>query len=163
MINANFNEEILRDKIIRLALLQLNKKYKHGMHGKDLFDCAGFVFYIYNEILKIDIYNNGYGLSTTTKIMTSSYGKVLLFKDGLNKDLSFIKKGDILFFHRQSMKDTMPKINNKYPGHCGIYLSDNYFIHCTKSKGKVIIDNLDNDIYLKKVLVATKDIISDYK
>ena len=32
------------------------------------------------------------------------------------QDLSLIKKGDILLFHRQSKNDTIPKVDNKYPG-----------------------------------------------
>ena len=63
--------------------------------------------------------------------MTNNYGKNVLFKENdTNKDLSIIKKGDVLFFHRQSMNDTIPKVDNKYPGHCGIYLGNNYFLHC---------------------------------
>ena len=164
VINTNFNEFDLRERIIKLALLQIDKEYRHGSFGANTFDCAGFVWYIYYEILKIDIFNGGYGLSTTTKIMTSNYGKNILFEEGnINKDLNIIKVGDILFFHRQSMNATTPKQNNKYPGHCGIYLKDNYFIHCSRSKGKVVIDNFDKDEYWKKVLVGTKDIVSEYE
>ena len=165
MINANINEEILlREKIIKLALLQLNKLYIHGSHGPNTFDCAGLVWYIYNQIFNIDIYYGGIGLSTTTKIMTSSYGKLTLYQeDSLTKNLNLIHKGDILFFHRQSLKDNEPRENNKYPGHCGIYLENNNFIHCSRPKGKVIISNFDNNIYWQKVLVASKNIVVNYK
>ena len=134
------------------------------MHGPDTFDCAGLVWFLYHELFEINLYKQGFGLSTTTKIMTSSYGKITLFdEDSLNKDLSLIRKGDILFFHRQSMHDTIPKVDNKYPGHCGIYLGDNDFIHCSRPKGKVIISNFNNNKYWKKVLVASKAILSDKK
>lgn len=164
MIKANFNEDELREKIVKLALLQYHKLYKHGENGPNTFDCAGFVWFLYNEILGINVYNQGYGLSTTTKIMTSKYGKIILYKENdINKNLSIIRKGDILFFHRQSMNEEMPKENNKYPGHCGIYLDDNNFIHCSRPKGKVVISNFDNNEYWKKVLIASKDILSDNK
>lgn len=165
MIEANINDEIiLREKLIELAILQLNKLYVHGKHGPDTFDCAGFVWFIYNEICNLNLYYKGIGLSTTTKIMTNAYGKIILYKeDSPFKDLSVIKKGDILFFHRQSMNDNEPKENNKYPGHCGIYLDNNYFIHCSRTKGKVIINNFNKNAYWKKVLVANKDIFSDNK
>lgn len=154
MIKANTKELILRDKIIKLALLQHHKKYVHGKHGEnDCFDCAGFVWYVYHELLGIDLYQNGYGLSTTTKMMTSDYGK-------LNKDLSLIKSGDILFFHRQSKEDNEPKRDNKYPGHCGIYLYDNKFIHALRKEGKIVISDFEKNKYWKKVLVASKDVIS---
>ena len=151
MIKAN----IFREEIIELALKQLGKKYVHGNHGPDTFDCAGFVWYIYNSLYNIDLYECGYGRSTTTKILTSKYG---IITDNLNK-------GDILFFHRQSLKDNMPTENNKYPGHCGIYLYDNFFVHTT-GNNEVMISNFFDIIPNKEkswndILVAEKDIIAD--
>ena len=164
MIKTNILEEELRDKLIHLARLQYHKQYVHGMHGPNTFDCAGLVWFLYNELFDIDIYEDGYGLSTTTKIMTSSYGIITLFDEhSLFKDLSIIKRGDVLFFHRQSKSDNVPKEDNKYPGHCGIYLGDNRFIHCSRPIGKVIISNFNRREYWKKVLVGSKDIISDEK
>ena len=142
-------------------MLQYNKDYVHGAHGPDTFDCAGLVWYVYYNVLGIDIYNQGFGLSTTTKIMTSQYGVVTLYdENSLNKDISLIKTGDILLFHRQSKDDIIPKPNNKYPGHCGIYLGNNSFIHCSRKNKKVIINNLIKEKYWNKKLVASKDIIS---
>lgn len=162
MIKADTKEIELRYKIIEFALLQYHKTYVHGNNGSDTFDCAGLVWFIYNEILDINLYRNGFGLSTTTKIMTNELGKLTLFEENsLNKDLNLIKKGDIIFFHRQSLKDIMPKENNKYPGHCGIYLGENDFIHCSKGKDKVIISNLEKNKYWKDVLVASKNIFED--
>ena len=150
----------LRDEIKKLVLLQKNKEYVHGGHGPDNFDCAGLVWFIYSEILGIDIYEEGYGESTTTMIMTSNYGKIVLFEDKvLNKDLSLIKTGDILFFHRQSLRDNIPKIDNKYPGHCGIYLGNNRFIHASGTKKKILINTFNNEYWYKK-LVGSKDYIS---
>ena len=160
-IRANTNENELRKKIINLALLQHHKPYIHGNHGPDTFDCAGLVWYLYYSIFNIDIYENGFGMSTTTKIMTSTYGTLTLFNENnINKNIKLIKKGDIVFFHRQSLDDNEPKIDNKYPGHCGIYLGNNKFIHCSRNKQKVIINTFNND-YWNKVLVASKNIISD--
>ena len=163
MIKANIIEEELRDKLIYLARLQHHKQYVHKEQGPDYFDCAGLVHYIYKELFDIDIFEDGYGLSTTTKLMTSSYGKIILFDEySLNKDLSIVKRGDILFFHRQSKSDNMPKEDNRYPGHCGIYLGNNKFIHFTKFKGLVYISNFEKCEYWKRVLAGSKDIISDY-
>lgn len=163
MINADIYELIeLRNKILFLALLQKDKPYIHGSHGPNNFDCAGLVWYLYNQILGIDLYELGYGLSTTTLMMTSRYGKITLYEDcSLFKDLSNLDVGDILFFHRQSKEDSMPKYDNKYPGHCGIYIKDNYFIHCSSKYKKVTINNLDDDLYWKKILVGSKDVIDN--
>ena len=164
VIKANTFENELRNKLIKLALLQQHKLYVHGSHGPDTFDCAGLVWFLYHELFEINLYDQGFGLSTTTRIMTSLHGIITLYaEDDLNKDLSVIRKGDILFFHRQSMSDTEPKVDNKYPGHCGIYLGDNNFIHCSRPKGEVIISNFDKNEYWKKVLVASKNILSDNK
>ena len=132
--------------------------------GPDTFDCAGFAWFLYNEVFSINIFEEGIGLSTTTKIMTSKYGKLTLFNENdFNKDLSLVKLGDILFFHRQSLTDTIPTETNKYPGHCGIYLGERTFIHASRPKKKVIITNFDNNDYWLKVLVASKDIIDSQK
>lgn len=162
MIKANTKELELRHKIIELALLQWHKAYEHGKHGPDTFDCAGFVWFIYNEILNINLYENGFGLSTTTKIMTSSYGKLTLFDEhSLTKDLTLIQTGDIVFFHRQSQRGMFPKENNKYPGHCGIYLGNNKFIHCSKPKSKIVISNFKENVYWESVLVASKNVFEN--
>ena len=46
-------------------------------------------------------------------IMTSSYGKLALFDTDI-KDISLIKKGDIVLLHRQAKKDNEPKVDNEY-------------------------------------------------
>lgn len=159
------NREIdIRDKIITLALEQYNKPYIWGSHGPDSFDCAGLIWYIYNKILDIDLYNNGIGISTTTQMMTSYYGLLRLYNQmDSNKDLSLIKPADIIFFHNQSLDDDIPKEDNKFPGHCGIYLSDNEFIHASKKMGRIVISSFDKKEYWKRSLVASKDIVSDNK
>ena len=148
--------------MIRLALAQLNKPYVHGGHGPDNFDCAGLIWYLYNELLGINIYENGYGESTTTQIMTNSYGNISTYdEDNRDKNIDLLTIGDILFFHRQSLKDNIPKKDNKYPGHCGLYLGENNFIHCTIKTGCVSINNLYKDIYWYQKLVGFQSIIND--
>lgn len=154
------NENLLRKELINLAFCQINKPYIHGMHGPDSYDCAGLIWYLYNEIMHINLYKDGYGLSTTTMIMTSSYGKITYFKENsLNKNIKLINPGDILLFHRQSLKENVPKENNKYPGHCGIYIGNNDFIHCTKNNN-VHINNLKENTYWQKILIASKNILT---
>lgn len=156
--------DILREKITNFALEQLNKPYIHGYHGPDFFDCAGLVWYIYHEICDIDLYHAGIGKSTTTKIMTGSYGKLTLFNEfDKYKDINLIKEGDILFFHRQSKDDNIPRIDNKYPGHVAIYIGNHKFIHTTIKSKKVIITSFDKNKYWSNVLVGTKDVISNIK
>lgn len=161
MFTAITDEELLREKIVQLAMLQRHKEYKHGYHGPDYFDCAGFVWYVYHEVLGIDIYEEGTGKSTTTKIMTSKYGTITFYDEGvLKNNLNLIKKGDILLFHRQDMKENEPKDNNKYPGHCGIYIANNKFIHAPRTVGRVVISTFEKtNHYWEKKLIASKNII----
>lgn len=94
----------------------------------DSFDCAGLVWYVYNQFFDINIFELGFGLSTTTKILTSTYGKIILFnRFDKNKNISLINKEDVVFLKRQSLTDYIPKYNNKYPGHCGICLGNKKF------------------------------------
>lgn len=158
----NITEIELRNILLILAYYQQHKQYVHGKHGPDTFDCAGLVWFLYHEILNLNLYEQGYGLSTTTKIMTSKYGTLTLINQPCSKSaLATINKGDILFFHRQSLKDTKPTVNNKYPGHCGLYLGNNSFIHCVKSQGKVVISNFNQTPYWQNILVASKNIFTD--
>ena len=164
MIKAITEELDYRRKIIEKALEQHYKKYVHGAHGPNEFDCAGLVWYVYNYVLHMNLYEGGIGLSTSTKIMTSSHGIINYYEeDILDKDLSMISEGDILFFHRQSFDEHCPNENNKYPGHCGIYLGNNRFIHAPSKVNHVAINDFNKSEYWTRKLVASKDVISTYK
>lgn len=93
--------------------------------------------------------------------MTSSYGNIYLYKTKI-KDISLIKKGDIVFLHRQSLKDNEPKVNNKYPGHCGIYIGNNAFIHASGTEKRIVISNFNNEYWYKKI-VGFKDYEEEMK
>lgn len=162
MIEANIKEEELREKIIKLALLEHHKRYIHGSNGPDTFDCAGLIWFVYNEICNINLYKNGIGLSTTTKIMTNNNGILYLFDEDSYKDISSIKIGDILLFHRQSLSENVPTPYNKYPGHTGIYLGDNKFIHAIKCKDEVVISDFYKNDYWLNILIGYKDVITSF-
>ena len=143
--------------------MQLGKKYVHGSYGPDTFDCAGLTWFIYAELFEINIHGDGIGMSTTTKQMTSSIGTLNTIDEEKNKEafINELNAGDILFFHRQSLKDSYPKDDNYYPGHCGIYLGNNTFIHGPRKEGKIVIDKLHTENYWAKVLVGSKTIIAN--
>ena len=150
---------LYRNNIKEYAITFINKPYKWASNGPDEFDCSSFTRYIYKELFNINIEKDGYGIGDTTKQMTSSIGKLKIYKENdQNKNINNINIGDILFFHRQSKKETTPTKKNRYPGHVGIYLGNNTFIHASSDAGKIIISNIDN--YWIKILVASKDIIS---
>ena len=154
----------MRLRIIKLSLAQHQKKYCWSKKGPDEFDCSGLSWYIYNELLNINIDQGGYGKSETTKQMTSNIGQLTLYDEGDIRKYSYLRSiqpGDILFFHRQSLASNSPQDSNCYPGHCGLYLTNNEFIHASKPKGKVVISSFDRNNYWLDVLVGSKDIVSE--
>ena len=167
MIKADiFEEEFIRNEITKLATSLRHYKYVHNTYGPDEFDCCGYVWYVYNQVMGINVFNGGSGLSGTGKIWTGRYGNLTKFEksEPIEYKLERIKPGDILLFHRQSLEETEPKPNNKYPGHCGIYLGDNRFIHCvTGNKYMVIINNFIKTPRWQEKLVASKDMITNNK
>ena len=150
----------LRENIVTLALKQINKPYIKDTYGTDSFDCAGLAWYVYKQILNINIFENGYGLSTTTKIMTSPIGNLLLMNENDNdKKIKIMEKGDILLIHRQSLKSNSPSPVNKYPGHCGIYIGNGQFIHATTKTNQVSINNIDEKNEWNEALIGLKRIL----
>lgn len=151
-----------RQDLINLTLDQYHKPYEEDSHGPDSFDYAGLIWYLYNEILGINIYEDGIGRDPSTHIMTSSYGKLYVYEENVKKleDYNF-KLGDILLFHTKSLQ-TEPKKNNKYPGHCGIYIGEKEFIHSSIDHGQVVIGSFYHE-YWNKRLIGKKDIFEDEK
>ena len=152
--------DLYRNNIIELAMTKLDKKYVWGSTGDEEFDCSGFTYYIYKELFNIDINETGYGVGDTTKQMTNNIGNLKQYnEDDPNKKkyIEEINIGDLVFFHRQSLDEFIPTPNNRYPGHVGIYLGDNKFIHASSDAGKIIISEFDD--YWTKVLVASRDLI----
>lgn len=155
-------EYYYRKNIIDLAMIKLGFNYEDGINGPDLFDEAGFTYYIFNELFQIDIEKDGYGGNNITKQMTNSIGDLTIYiENDSNKEkyLSDINLGDLVFFHTKSLNEFQPTTNNQYPGHVGIYIGDNKFIHASSEFKKIIETEISGE-WLKK-LVASRDIVSD--
>lgn len=151
----------LRLKIVDYAIEQLNKNYVWGKVGPMEFDCSGLTWYVYKMIADIDINKDGYGVGDTTKQMTNNIGLLRLYKEDDSNKFAYLKDlklGDLVFFHRQSLEDNAPSPTNRYPGHVGIYIGSNSFIHASSDAGKVIISNFVDDKYWLGVMVGSRDI-----
>lgn len=154
-------EEYYRQNVIDFAMIQLGKSYVWGMNGPDEFDEAGFPFYIFKELFEIDIEQDGFGGNEITKQMTNSIGNLTQYiENDSNKEkyLEDIKAGDLVFFHTKALEENQATSCNQYPGHVGIYLGKQKFIHVSAEVGCIIIDDLNGD-WLKK-LVASRDIVA---
>ena len=153
-------KDFYRNNVVELALTKLGKLYVWGAIGDEEFDCSGFTYYIYKELFNIDINETGYGTGDTTKQMTNNIGILKQYNEedpNKKKYIEEINIADLVFFHRQSLDEFIPTPSNRYPGHVGIYLGNNKFIHASGDAGKIIISEFDE--YWTKVLVASRDII----
>lgn len=155
-------ENQIREKIKIESLKHLNKVAQVPNKEYDCFDCEQLINTIYRDLFHFSIRQNGYGKSSTTKVMTSPLGDFYDFRNltiqEKKEKIMYIQGGDILFFHTQSLKDTKPMKENFYPGHVALYLGDNKFIHAKASSGKVLISNLEEEDYLE-ILIGYKDLI----
>jgi cell wall-associated NlpC family hydrolase len=104
--------------------------------------------------LGIDIQFNGIGNSTTGKIMSSDNGMCCLIDEekSVQEKCGFVLKnaeiGDVLLFHRQSVKSKMVEKDNWYPGHVGIYIGDGKYIDARHRRGDVRVVDINNDEYM---------------
>ena len=90
--------------------------------------------------------------------MTSDIGKLFTINKNDKNNLKLLK-GDILLIHRQSLKENEPKEDNKYPGHCGLYIGNGKFIHATKVTNRVCISKINEENMWSKKLIGYKRII----
>ena len=122
------------------------------------FDCASFVSYLFMSELGIDIQMNGFGKSTTGKVMTSQLGKCFLIDEDkpVSVKCDFILKnaevGDVLMFHSQSANYNFVSDDNKYPGHVAIYIGDGKYIDARHKRGDVRIVDINDDEYMHRFI-----------
>ena len=150
-------EDNYRKNIIDFSLIYLNVEF--NINSND-FTKEEFTWYIFKELFNIDI-NSGYGLDNSTKHMTNNIGDLKIYNETDTKKRDYlkdIKPGDLIFFHTKNPDHNLPSLNNYYPGHTGIYLGNNNFIHASDIQNKIIIEPLSEE-WLKK-LVASRDIIT---
>lgn len=81
--------------LLNEAQRHIGKKYVHGTHGPNTFDCSGFTSYVYKQF--------GYNISP---------GSRMQYTQGTPVDRKDLRKGDLVFF-------TSPK-SGKNVGHVGI-------------------------------------------
>lgn len=81
--------------LLNEAKSHLGKKYVHGTHGPNTFDCSGFTSYVYKQF--------GYNISP---------GSRMQYTQGTPVDRKDLRKGDLVFFTSRS--------SGKNVGHVGI-------------------------------------------
>lgn len=155
-------EEGYRNNIIDFSLIYLNKDIEGLEYDTLEFGGEEFTQYVFKQLFNIDINESGYGLDNSTKQMTNDIGDLKIYNEDDEQKISYlldIKRGDLVFFHTKSLEANSPTPSNHYPGHTGIYLGNNEFIHVSPIENKVIIERLENSWL--NCLVASRDIIKE--
>lgn len=151
-------EDSYRNNIIEFSTIYLDKRFDWSDNNE--FEPLEFTSYIFKQLFNIDINESGYGLDNSTKQMTNNLGDLKIYNEFDSKKINYIdeiKKGDLVFFHTKDLNINSPTPNNHYPGHVGIYLGDNNFIHVSTNEEKIVIDKLDANWL--NTLIASRDII----
>ena len=111
-------------KVISYAKSLLGKPYVWGAEGPSSFDCSGFTYYVFRNAANITL--------PRTSASQSTYGTYV--------SRSNLQPGDLVFF------DTSGD-NDGNVSHVGIYIGNNEFIHCSSSKGEVVISKITSNYY----------------
>jgi peptidoglycan endopeptidase LytE len=115
-VNANI------EKLIAVAESKLGVPYVSPAKAPKTFDCSTFTAYCLKQV----------GISVTSSVQAqgrTAYGKKITITN--SKNYKELKRGDILYFWSPDRV--------KKPGHAGIYLGNNKFIHASSGAGKVTV------------------------
>ena len=88
----------------------------------------------------LDLYNEFVAQQCMLQFVKS--GRVAVPRDSIENLTELLFNED---YKRKPTKD------NKYPGHCGIYIGDRKFIHATILKGSVVVNDLEDIIDYSKL------------
>jgi len=113
------------DSLVSYAKSLIGVPYKYGGDTPASgFDCSGFVGYVYNRALDINLPRSTVEISTMGKAVRSNQ----------------LRTGDLVFFNT---------LHRRF-SHVGIYLGDYRFIHAPNSNGSVRIENMLEDYWRNK-------------
>ena len=126
-----FDYTTLREKVLMEIIKYLDTPYKYGGNSLDGIDCSAFTQNIYKSVLSINLERSAR----------------LQFKQGIEiDDKNDLKFGDLVFFNtRKRVK----------PGHVGIYIQDNLFVHASSKRG-VTISSIDHNYYSQRFMGARR-------
>jgi len=139
LIGTQIGSCLLIDSIINFALSKNGARYKYGATGPNIFDCSGFMYYVFKK----------HGIT----LLRSSRTQYTMGKPVKKED---IRRGDLVFF-----------IRGKGIGHVGLVIEADSankkynFIHASTYKTGVKIDALDRSGYEKTYVGARRLIECD--
>ena len=135
--SSTFDSNVVKSKLIDVAMQFLGTPYQLGGEDKRGFDCSGFV----REIFRLF----GYRLPRT------SAQQYQIGQEVNKKDLAV---GDLVFFRT--------RLHSERPTHVGIFIGNDKFIHSSSIEQKgVRINSLESTFY-SKTYVGAKRVREDF-
>ncbi len=119
-----------REKILFEAIKFLDTPYKYGGNSQMGIDCSAFTLQVYQNAMAVD-------LPRSAREQFSIGEKIS------KEELQF---GDLVFFNTRKRSN---------PGHVGIYLGENQFVHASRSLG-VTVSSIENVYYKKRYVGARR-------
>ncbi|MGB9663505.1 MAG: C40 family peptidase [Ignavibacteria bacterium] len=118
------------EKFLMTVINYLGTPYKFGGTTRRGIDCSAFTQLIFQESLNIEI-------------PRSTLQQIKIGKPVSREELQF---GDLVFFNTRRRQN---------PGHVGIYLWDNYFVHASTKYG-VIVSSMADGYYDRRFVGARR-------
>ena len=123
-------DQALGESIVQTALRYSGVPYVFG--GTDPstgMDCSAFVQLVFAQ----------YGIKLPRTAREQA-------QVGVSVPFDQLQPGDRLYF----------QCKNSYIDHCGIYVGNGYFVHCSASRNGVAVDSLTSDFYWRSLVVARR-------
>jgi len=120
-----------REKILFEIVRFLDTPYKYGGNSEKGIDCSAFTQQVYDNTLGI-------------KLPRSASEQYKVGEKISNK--TSLQFGDLIFFDTRS---------SSYPGHVGIYIGEDMFVHASRSQG-VIVSSLKSSYYAARFISARR-------
>lgn len=120
-----------REKFIMTIIKYLDTPYQYGGNSIKGIDCSAFTLNVFSESMGTRLLRSAREQFTQGQVITS------------REDLGF---GDLVFFNTR---------RGAYPGHVGIYLYGDYFVHASTKKG-VIVSSLVENYYNSRYIGARR-------
>ncbi len=118
------------EKFLMTVISYLGTPYKFGGNTRKGIDCSAFTRLVFQESLSIDL-------------PRSTLEQVKLGQPVSKDNLKF---GDLVFFNTRRRQN---------PGHVGIYLWENYFVHASTKYG-VIVSSMASGYYERRFVGARR-------
>ncbi len=119
-----------REKILLEVIKFLDTPYKYGGSTQNGIDCSAFTLQVFQSSLSIDL-------------PRSAREQYVVGEKISKEELQF---GDLVFFNTRRASN---------PGHVGIYLGENQFVHASRSLG-VTVSSIDDTYYKKRYVGARR-------